>query len=488
MRIVCFLWLLTVSVFSLLPAAALAQNAAEMSGERAAGLLENFSAINDAAERSSLLLQTDDGAGVTFADVLRNPDDIPLNFRWAKAQVARGDVRGAVATLERILAIDPALVPVRLYYAIVLYRLDSLDEAKAQFEQLQSMGLDGAVGRQVEAFLNEIQKRRQTVHQSLTLTFGTHIDTNRNFSPRGEERLVAGRRMGMTNTDDLQKRDIGWLGLMRYEIDYDLGHQEGHALFGSVTGFTDDQVNLDSLDIMSLGLEGGMHWRYSNKITLSPSLLHTTQSLSREKFLTSRGARLRVDYALAPDVALWARAGYFDERYHAVTESAALSLRSGQRTDMQLGAQYTWTPQHRTALVLDGARKEAEVNYYSYRSYNAEATHTYLMDAGRYLQGAVSYGLSGYFEHDQALTPATAPLRRQDKPLKLRATFGAPISELLPRDWLVERGMQELFYDTVLAGITWSVSGEVLFQESSLPNYAYTNKRAQFLLNRRWEW
>ena len=48
-----------------------------------------------------------------------------------RAQIRRGDVRGAGATLERILLMRPDLPRIRLLYAIVLYRLDNLDEAAA---------------------------------------------------------------------------------------------------------------------------------------------------------------------------------------------------------------------------------------------------------------------------------------------------------------------------------------------------------------------
>jgi len=117
--------------------------------------------LTDVTARANFLLSTDDGGDITYADILANPDDIVLNFRWAKAQLARGDVRGASATLERILVLDPDLAPVRLYYAIVLYRLDSLDEARSQFDRLLQMDISPDVEANIRQYVSAIERRRK---------------------------------------------------------------------------------------------------------------------------------------------------------------------------------------------------------------------------------------------------------------------------------------------------------------------------------------
>jgi len=77
-----------------------------------------------------------EGAGdITFQDVLDDPDNLGLNFRYAKAQIDSGNLTGAVATLERMLLIDPDLAEIRVYYGLVLFRLDSLGEAERQLQE-----------------------------------------------------------------------------------------------------------------------------------------------------------------------------------------------------------------------------------------------------------------------------------------------------------------------------------------------------------------
>jgi Flp pilus assembly protein TadD len=93
---------------------------------RRAGEIE---AISREAEDQRLLRPERE---VTYEDVLANPDNIDLNFAYAQVQIARGDLKNAAATLERILLIEQDLPRVRLLYAIVLFRLDNLDEAERE--------------------------------------------------------------------------------------------------------------------------------------------------------------------------------------------------------------------------------------------------------------------------------------------------------------------------------------------------------------------
>ncbi|MFH1804940.1 MAG: hypothetical protein ABID63_08645 [Pseudomonadota bacterium] len=446
---------------------------------------QDFNTITDATERSQMLLMTDDGADITFGDILANPDDILLNFRWAKAQMARGNMRGAVSTLERILVLDPSLAPVRLYYAIVLFRLDSLDEARSQFELLQTLELDGEAARQINEYLRLIRERRQRVKQALTVSFGTHYDTNKNASPTSKEQLVTGTRTAISTDADLRQDDIGFIGAVRYDVSYDLGYQEGHEVFAALSGYTDDQVQLDSLDVMSADVEIGARWRALD-LVITPSISQTAQALSREKFLTARTAQLRADWNVRPDTILFGQVAYSDERFQSTTDSSALVQRAGQRYTGTVGSHYTWNESQRTSVAATWSRKEAARGYYTSRSISGDINHTYLLPGGKYVIGGLTYGLDQYQEADTLVTGTTSPIRRTDNPMRLRLTYGARLGNLMESDWFDAEGAGREVYD-FLAPISWSVTGEYQGAQSNITNYEYENMRAQILLSRRWD-
>lgn len=461
-----------------------AQQSIDVRSDEARQLPDDFERLTDVTARANFLLRTDDGDGVTYADILAHPDDIVLNFRWAKAQLARGEVRGASATLERILVLDPDLAPVRLYYAIVLYRLDSLDEARSQFDRLLQMDISPEVAANIRQYISAIARRRKRLSQSLTVTLGSQIDSNRNAAPNDNIQLLTGTPTTITSSSDKPNNDIAYIGALRYDVSYDLGYQEGHEVFASVTGYGSDQVQLDTLDLGSFSAEIGTRVR-GGYWMLTPTLSQTVQSLSREKYLTARTGRLRLDWNLRPFFNLNGDVSYSDERYQNTTESSALRLHSGQRYGARIGGNYNWSPHHRTTLNLSAWIKDAARNYYSYNSLSGELIHAYLFGGGSYISGSIRYGKDLYRDPD-FLTTGNSPQHRTDRSIRSRLTYGAPFATILPTDMFgnSETANQILGF---LAPINWSITGEYLNTKSNIPNYEYHNARAQFFLTRRWE-
>ncbi|MBN8198069.1 MULTISPECIES: tetratricopeptide repeat protein [Thalassospira] len=461
-----------------------AQQSVDVRTDEARQLSDDFDRLRDATERANLLLRTDDGGDITYADILANPDDIVLNFRWAKAQLARGEVRGASATLERILVLDPDLAPVRLYYAIVLYRLDSLDEARAQFDRLRQMDISPEVATNIDSYVDAIERRRQRLRQALTVTLGSQVDSNRNSAPNDKQQLVTGTLTNITASGDKPQNDIAYIGALRYDISYDLGYQEGHEVFASVTGYGSDQVRLDSLDLGSFSVDVGTRLR-GGYWMLTPSVNQTVQSLSKEKYLTSRSGRLRLDWNPRPFFNLNGEVSYADERFQNTSESSALRLHSGQRYGSRLGTNYSWTPNNRTSFNLSAGKKEAARNYYSYDSLSGELIHAYLFGGGSYISGSFRYGIDRYRDPDYLVT-GNSPRHRMDRSARTRLTYGAPLSQILPSDLFGDSNTANQIYD-LLAPINWSITGEYLNTKSNIPNYEYHNARAQIYLTRRWE-
>jgi len=78
-------------------------------------------------------------AEVTFEQVLARPDDPDLNYRYALARVEAGDLLPALSALERVIAAAPKRYEALLVHALVLYRLESLDEASRELEVLEKL-------------------------------------------------------------------------------------------------------------------------------------------------------------------------------------------------------------------------------------------------------------------------------------------------------------------------------------------------------------
>ena len=173
----------------------------------------------------------EDGTPVAYEDVLRDPDNVELNFRYARTLVRQGELRGAAATLERILLVDPDLAQVRLFYAVVLFRLDIIDEAEREFRAVAALDIPADARAEIEAYIERIALARRATRYTATLSAGAHYDTNRAASPRGETRLFFDIPIPVGDEED----DVGFLGIDSFRVDHDLGFQDRHELFGVLT-------------------------------------------------------------------------------------------------------------------------------------------------------------------------------------------------------------------------------------------------------------
>ncbi len=141
------LWLAAVSG----PAAAQSQVPAVQEQQRPAQGLRETERAERAFKAAEELRPLEAGERVTYADVLQHPDDVELNYLYAQSQVESGDLRGAAATLERILLLAPDLARVRLLYAVVLFRLDNLNEAEREFRTVSELPMPDSLREEVDS-------------------------------------------------------------------------------------------------------------------------------------------------------------------------------------------------------------------------------------------------------------------------------------------------------------------------------------------------
>ena len=95
-----------------------------------------------------------------FQDMLRQPADLEVLFKFAKLATELGDLEGAISAMERMLLIDPDLPQVRLELGILYYRLKSYDVAVAYLQTaLNSSKLPQELRPRAEQVMARAEKR-----------------------------------------------------------------------------------------------------------------------------------------------------------------------------------------------------------------------------------------------------------------------------------------------------------------------------------------
>ncbi|MEQ1890403.1 MAG: tetratricopeptide repeat protein, partial [Alphaproteobacteria bacterium] len=89
--------------------------------------------------------ETDQLPDLDYSAVLAAPDDPAVNLNYARALIRQGNIQLASVTLERLLLKNPDADNIRLLYAIILFRMDVIDEASAQLDILDGRDISDGI-------------------------------------------------------------------------------------------------------------------------------------------------------------------------------------------------------------------------------------------------------------------------------------------------------------------------------------------------------
>lgn len=421
-----------------------------------------------AAERARIQRLIEGGGDVAYSDVLADPDNIELNFRFAQTQIRQGNVRGASATLERILLIDPDRPEVRLLYAVVLFRLDNLQDAERELLAVRDLPMKPSLKREIEGFLSQIQQRRKRMRYNVLVSVGAQYDWNGNSAPRSNTRQVADSRFTITDADE-RHHERSYNGTLRVGFDYDLGLQRRHSVHSTVTAYRSEHVHEDQLELEALTWSVGPTLAYE-PVTLDPQFSVTKVKLAHQRYLTVIRMENGASWQVTKKTALTALAGWEYQHFNSLHVSLTADERQGRQLDMKFGATHLLHPTIRIGAHVRYYDKNAQRNFNAYHRYEAGAEATVLLTGGRFLIASYTHLRDSYKQAD----PFAGSDSRNDWSGRARLLFGFPVSNLF--------GDLPDFLD----GLTVTTSVERFHSVSNLPDYTYRNTTLTAAISRRW--
>jgi hypothetical protein len=423
-----------------------------------------------AAEASRQLRPLAPGEAVTYDEVLQHPDDVDLNYRFAQTQVARGELRGAASTLERILLLAPDLARVRLLYAVVLYRLDNLNEAEREFRTVSKLPMPDSLRIEVDFYLDQIALRRKTTRYSATLGGGMQWDSNRNAGPDGAQVLFLDRPLQLVQGK--KQSDFSGVMLAGLRAQHDLGYDAGHALLGGIQVFGQKQVEETDLDLMALSGEFGGLYR-SPWVDVQPGIYGTYMNLAGESYLSTIGTGVRANHRFSQSVDVFARLRFDYEWFESLDRSEITDQRTGARVQGGIGATWTPIPVLRIDAGVGGVYKAADQDFYSYTGPVAFLGGTWLLGRGQFLLSTFTFEYDGY----EGPEPIVSSKTRRDQIYIAGLTYGAPLAFLMP--FLSHTAA---FRDTLL-----TVNATYMDEQSTIENYRYDDLRFTVMYTKNFE-
>ena len=340
--------------------------------------------------------QGEGGPPVTFQQVLKNPDDVDLNLRYARQQIDAGNLTSAAGTLERILIKAPSADRVRLLYGIVLYRLGHAGEAEQELQAVTRSALPSGERATLDEFRTRVAREQRRVVGSVGVTAGLHYDTNRNAFPTGGDVQVnLGGRPTTFNVSGSENGDVGQLLMLDGRLDVATDLQRLPGISFEAAGLIDNQVEEDELDVKSGMLR--VETRYlADFVEVVPRATYRQITLGGEQYIRNPGSgRLRLRRPLGADqrLVLFGDATLGYESFTEVERAPFAEEQDGRY--ITLGPGFSYTPWNSLTL---GAQysftdKNADVDFEAFQSHRLEASAQYVVSAGVYLsaRGSVTH-------------------------------------------------------------------------------------------------
>ncbi|HTE81101.1 MAG TPA: tetratricopeptide repeat protein, partial [Reyranella sp.] len=222
------------------------------------------------ASKSDLDRQYDDA----FQEMLRQPANLDVLFRFASVASQTGDLEGAISALERMLLINASLPRVRLELGVLYYRLGSYEVARTYLEgALKSPTLPADVRGRAEQFMAQIEKQQKPSHFSGEVFVGWRYQSNANLGPAGSSVLLFGQPANL-NQQGLGTADWGVVSSAVVRHRYDFGNQDKGALETQFTAYANRQFQVAAANVSLLDLTSGPRFQVFNGIfedvTLKP--------------------------------------------------------------------------------------------------------------------------------------------------------------------------------------------------------------------------
>lgn len=355
-----------------------------------------------------------------FEAVLAAPDDVELNLVFAREQARQGNLSVAASTLERLLINEPNRHSVRLFYAVVLYRLGDLQNARAQLDQLESAPLSPEQRAEAGAYSDRVDSGLATSSFKGSLGVGVVYEDNASgayftqfdvfgapVEESGTSSEVALTLEGRTNLGSSRM----WEAFARTRLvdraNFDgegVDFQRGDLEVGLTRNTRLTEINLVAVarqvrlegepQLDEFGARADFSWRYTNALTVRGHVEAVDQDF-QEPFIDFLSGILGGD-------------------------------RDGTRFNIGASVQNRFTARSSFDLGVDYESKDADYAPFGYSGPRVWGAYDHRFDKGVYVTASGSIRWLEYDEEDPFFLGAG--ITREDTRANARVALGAPLS------------------------------------------------------------
>ena len=122
---------------------------------------------------------------ISFEQILKNPNDLKLNLKYAKEQEDLGNFKSVISTLERLTSLYPENIDLKMYYLSISLRIDSVERTIQIIDEIKnSEQLTAEINAEIDIILQNINNTANAnenkwngyIDISLNHTYHTNIN------------------------------------------------------------------------------------------------------------------------------------------------------------------------------------------------------------------------------------------------------------------------------------------------------------------------
>lgn len=400
-----------------------------------------------------------DAYAAAFRATSADPGNLDKAFEFAGIAIRAGDYEGAIATLERMLLLDPQLPRVRLELGALYYRLGSYETARHYFDSaLQAPNVPAEVRERVMTFRAEIDRRQAPSQFSGSITAGLRYQSNANTAPTGGNVRVGGLPARLDEEATAEGDVNAFLfGTLRHAYDFGTQDRTMWESFGNF--YVARQFDRTDVDVTYLQATTGPRFfadALLYGLSVRPFVAADFVMIHDKTDYVAPGGGVSLDYN-EPGASVSLLGEWRHRFFNNTRERPQNDNRSGDELGLRLSADKTFASFLTLFAALGYVHFDARRGFESYDEIGvtagAQAAFTGPFGAEGIpwtLTFSATRLFTDYDRPDATIDPDT---KRRDRDWRLNATLTAPLSA----DWsaMVSFGRNQ--------------------RDSSLPNYDYTN-------------
>ena len=432
---------------------------------------------------------------VTYLEILKDPTDLRLNLQYAKEQEAKREFKSVIATLERLNALYPNNIDLKLYLLSISIKTDSTEKTLNLISKIQSSDqISDEIKKKVTQIFDDmnkkkidkeiVEKKKEREKAQLTAskkepkerspwTWYTEVGytnmLNSNISNISDSKTQysGGNIIAMTGIegDNVTTLKNGWGSI------YQINPSSNLSLYASHSTSEQNRATSDENDTQSFS---ATYSKFLKKNTITSTYSFTDLNTRRAADTLTRNLTIDNRYLISDKFKLLTGINFGTSEGDQNSQNLTKRNSNTRKKGFVFGPEYFFTPQHNIKLKYALTGTDAIADYNSLEDETITASYGKNFKIGNL---GLTYSISDkkYKEADTVFIHPT--ITRKDDSETKTVSFSGNLNQLFP----VKSEKLGMFLNTISYSTSWSETRS----ESTLLQHIYKKESFTFGLTKR---